>query len=132
MIKQEITEESNEKIDGTTEDEIVVDNSNVLYASKIKYSEDGQYIRFDFRKIPDYGFDTAKEYADIIASHGLPDGRTYLGVYYELLGHYIFYKLDVFDVIDNDNQADIANPEKDPNAWIWEWLAEIVGGENAK
>ena len=40
--------------------------------------------------------------------------------WFELLGHYIIHKLDIFDITDRDDVADMESYKYDNNAYIWE------------
>ena len=87
---------------------------------------DDQMIRFDYSSNPDYGITTSIYYTYKIYEMGLPDGRTFEGIWFELLGHYVFHKMDVFDLTDRDDVADMGNYENDSNAYIWECIIHGV------
>jgi hypothetical protein len=55
---------------------------------------------------------------------GLPDDRTYEGVWLELIAHYVVSKADIFDITDRDDIADIGSYKYDNNAYIWESIAQ--------
>lgn len=63
---------------------------------------------------------------------GIPNGRTYEGVWFELLGHYLIHIIDIFDITDRDDIADMGNYRIDSNAYIWESIIHgiIKGLEN--
>jgi len=81
---------------------------------------DGQLIQFDYSKNPDYNIFTSFYYAYKLYENGLPAGRTIEGIWFELLGHYIIHKLDIFDLTDRDDVADMGSYKYDNNAYIWE------------
>ena len=81
---------------------------------------DGQLIQFDYSKNPDYNIFTSIYYAYKLYENGLPAGRTIEGIWFELLGHYIIHKLDIFDLTDRDDVADMGSYVYDNNAYIWE------------
>ena len=81
---------------------------------------DGQLIQFDYSKNPDYNIFTSFYYAYKSYENGLPAGRTIEGIWFELLGHYIIHKLDIFDLTDRDDVADMGSYKYDNNAYIWE------------
>ena len=80
----------------------------------------GQLIQFDYDKNPDYNIFTSFYYAYKLNENGLPAGRTIEGVWFELLGHYVIHKLDIFDLTDRDDVADMGSYKYDNNAYIWE------------
>lgn len=98
----------------------------------VEIKEEGQLFRFDFRKNPDYNIFTSFYYANKLYEMGLPDNRTYEGIWFELLGHYIIYKLDIFDITDRDDIADMGSFEEDGNARFFEIIIHglIEGLEN--
>lgn len=81
---------------------------------------DGQLIQFDYSENPDYNIFTSFYYAYKLYENGLPAGRTIEGIWFELLGHYIIHKLDIFDLTDRDDVADMGSYKYDNNAYIWE------------
>ena len=86
----------------------------------VEIKEDGQLFRFDFSKNPDYNIFTSFYYANKLYEMGLPDNRTYEGIWFELLGHYIIHKLDIFDITDRDDVADMGSFAEDENARFFE------------
>ena len=101
-------------------------------AGKIEYSSDGQMVKFNYEDIHDYNIWTSSYYADEISKKGLPTGRSTQGIFYELLGHYFVYKIDIFELTHRDNIAEMGSPQKDSNAWIWEDLIPgIISGLEA-
>ena len=92
----------------------------------VEIEEDGQLIRFDFSKAPDFNIHNSFYYVDQLYKIGLPDDRTYAGVWLELYVHYIVHKLDTRDLIDNDDVADMGSFKKDDNAWIFEFVIESI------
>ena len=89
-------------------------------ADKIKYIDKGDLIIFDYSKNKNYNIFTSFQFSNAISKNGLPKGRTKGGIWFELLGHHLFNSFDLFDIIQNDNQADMGTFENDNNAWIWE------------
>jgi hypothetical protein len=81
---------------------------------------DGQLIQFDYSKNPDYNIFTSFYYAYKLYENGLPAARTIEGIWFELLGHYIIHKLDIFELTDRDDVADMGSYKYDNNAYIWE------------
>jgi hypothetical protein len=53
---------------------------------------------------------------------GLPEDRTCSGIWIEIMAHYVFNKIDIIDIVENDNVADMGSFENDSNAYIWESL----------
>lgn len=89
-------------------------------ADKMKYTDNGDLISFDYSKNKNYNIFTSFQFSNAISKNGLPKGRTKGGIWFELLGHHLFNSFDLFDIIQNDNQADMGTFENDNNAWIWE------------
>ena len=86
----------------------------------VKILHEGQLIQFDYNKNPDYNISTSFYYAKKLYEMGLPDNRTYEGIWFELLGHYIVHKSDVFDITDSDDIADMGSFAQDGNACLFE------------
>ena len=61
------------------------------------------------------------------AENGLLDNRSYEGVWFELVAHYVVHKIDFLDITDADDIANIGNFEKDTNAWFWELCMNLFG-----
>ena len=89
-------------------------------------------IRFDFAANPEFGISNSGEYVYEMQTNGLPKNRTHDGIWFELISHYVVYKIDVFDIIDNDNIADIGNYGNDKNAIVWEYAVFLVKYGKAK
>ena len=68
----------------------------------------------------------------MLSESGLPNGRTFEGVWFELFAHYVVHKIDIFDLTDRDDIADIGRPEVDNNANFFEVMIRgiISGLEN--
>ena len=77
-------------------------------------------IAFDFSKNPEFNILNSFYYVNEMYEDNLPANRTYEGIWFELAGHYAFYKIDVFDVVENDNIAHMGNYSNDSNAKLWE------------
>ena len=90
----------------------------------VKY--ENEVFLFDFSMNPDYNIFTSFYYSNKLYEMGLPTGRTYEGIWFELVAHYLFYKADVFDLIDNDNIADMGNYANDNNAWFFECFIHFL------
>ena len=95
-------------------------------AKILQYYENGQLYVFSYCENPDYNISTSFYYANVFYEIGLPDGRTYEGVCLELIAHYVVYKIDIFDITDRDNEADIGNYDIDNNAWFWEFVMHLL------
>ena len=90
----------------------------------VVYLHEGQLIRFDYSENSDFSISTSFSYADELYAAGLPDDRTYEGVWLELIAHYVVSKADVLDITDRDDIADIGSYKYDNNAYIWESIAQ--------
>ncbi len=86
----------------------------------------GQLIKFEFSKNPDYNLFTSFYYTDRLYEMGLPEGRTYAGIWLELNVHFIGHKFDMFDLLENDNVADMGSYKHDTNAYIWENIIQGI------
>lgn len=98
------------------------------------YEENGE--RFIYRKniLGDItaiykGANKVAEYEIVIeyAENGLPDNRSYEGVWIKLVAHYVVHKIDFLDITDADDIANIGNFENDTNAWFWELCMNLFG-----
>ena len=105
---------------------------NKLADPIVEIKEEGQLFRFDFSKNPDYNIFTSFYYANKLYEMGLPDNRTHEGIWFELLAHYIVHKLDVFDITDRNDVADMGSFLEDGNARFFEIIIHglIEGLEN--
>ena len=95
---------------------------------KVIVQYDGEIFVFDFSENPDYNFFTSFYYTNELNKMGLPNDRTYLGIWFELFIHYKVHEIDVFDWIKNDNEADMGNFERDKNAWFFEYCIRLIIG----
>ena len=93
----------------------------------------GDCIHFDFSKNPRFNPVTSFFYAYELYEMGLPQNRTIEGIWLELVGHYLLHQIDILDLFENDNIADMGNYENDDNAEFWEKLIHGImeGLENA-
>ena len=95
---------------------------------KVIVQYDGELFVFDFSENPNYNFFTSFYYTNELNKMGLPNDRTYLGIWLELYFHYVVHEIDVFDRIENDNKADMGNFKRDKNAWFFEYCIYILIG----
>ena len=86
-----------------------------------------QTIEYDYSEHPEFNLSTSYEIAREYAENGLPDNRTYEGVWFELVAHYVVHKIDFLDITDADDIANIGNFENDTNAWFWELCMNLFG-----
>lgn len=89
--------------------------------SKTFMNENG-IISFDFSEYEDFNVLTSFYYVYLMNEEGLPEDRTCSGIWIEIMAHYVFNKIDIFDIVENDNVADMGSFENDSNAYIWESL----------
>ena len=86
-----------------------------------------QVIAYDYSEHPEFNLSTSYEIARGLVEKGLPDDRTYEGVWFELVAHYVVHKIDLLDLTDADDVANIGNFENDTNAWVWELCMSLFG-----
>ena len=82
-------------------------------------------IQFSFEKNKEFNILTSPSYANELYKSGLPINRTYEGILIELNAHYIVHKIDVFDLTDRDDLADMGSYQRDANAQAWEFLGYV-------
>ena len=99
-----------------------------FYSSKIDVGNNSELFSLNFEKHKNYNFFTSFMYANALKEKGLPADRSYAGIWFELLGHHIVNTYDLFNIIDNDDSAEMGNRENDGNAWIWESAMFLFGG----
>ena len=82
---------------------------------------------YDYSEHPEFNLSTSYEIVIEYAENGLLDNRSYEGVWFELVAHYVVHKIDFLDITDADDIANIGNFEKDTNAWFWELCMNLFG-----